>query len=66
MARTVEAFGGLDFVWNHAGHPGPAAFEDLDMAAYDAAMELNVRASVVITTAALPHLLGCGLIAASR
>jgi NAD(P)-dependent dehydrogenase (short-subunit alcohol dehydrogenase family) len=54
VARAVEAFGGLDFVWNHAGHPGPASFEDLDMARYDEAMELNVRSALVITTAAVP------------
>ena len=25
VADTAKAFGGLDFVWNHVGHPGPAA-----------------------------------------
>jgi len=24
---TVSRFKGLDFVWNHVGHPGPAAVE---------------------------------------
>ncbi|HYZ41639.1 MAG TPA: SDR family NAD(P)-dependent oxidoreductase, partial [Stellaceae bacterium] len=24
VRRTATAFGGLDFVWNHVGHPGPA------------------------------------------
>ncbi len=28
--RTVRELGGLDFVWNHVGHPGPAAIEGLD------------------------------------
>jgi NAD(P)-dependent dehydrogenase (short-subunit alcohol dehydrogenase family) len=25
---TVRAYGGLDFVWNHVGHPGPPARRD--------------------------------------
>ena len=25
--ETADAFGGLDFVWNHVGHPGPAAWK---------------------------------------
>src|SRR6201984_124204 len=32
VRRTANAFGGLDFVWNHVGHPGPAAIEGIDMA----------------------------------
>src|SRR5881296_3416475 len=27
---TVSRFKGLDFVWNHVGHPGPAAVEGFD------------------------------------
>ena len=26
---TVSRFKGLDFVWNHVGHPGPAAVEGI-------------------------------------
>ena len=54
--RTAAQFGSLDYVWNHAGNPGPAAFEDLDMALYALAMDLNVRAAVVVAGAAIPHL----------
>jgi NAD(P)-dependent dehydrogenase (short-subunit alcohol dehydrogenase family) len=31
VRETANHFNGLDFVWNHVGHPGPAAVEDLDM-----------------------------------
>ncbi len=55
-ARTAEAFGALDFVWNHAGHPGPARFEDMPMDAFDETMELNVRSAVLVTMAAIPLL----------
>src|SRR6201995_2338883 len=53
---TVERFGGLDFVWNHAGHPGPAAVEDLDFAKFDLAMNLNLRSVFVTTSTAIPYL----------
>jgi NAD(P)-dependent dehydrogenase (short-subunit alcohol dehydrogenase family) len=56
VETSAESFGGLDFVWNHAGNPGPAAFEDVDMKAYDLALALNVRTPTVITAAAIPHL----------
>src|SRR5262249_56850174 len=54
VKRTANAFGGLDFVWNHAGHPGPAAIEGLDMADFELAMDLNLRSVMVTTEAALP------------
>ena len=54
--ETGDAFGGLDFVWNHVGHPGPAAVEGVDWAAYEAAMDLNVRSVIVTTEAAIPRL----------
>lgn len=60
VETTASAFGGLDFVWNHCGHPGPAAVEDIDMADYELAMDLNVRSSLVITSAAIPHLRKAG------
>jgi NAD(P)-dependent dehydrogenase (short-subunit alcohol dehydrogenase family) len=56
VAETAKHFGGLDFVWNHVGHPGPAAIEGLDMADYDLAMNLNLRSVLVTTEAALPEL----------
>src|SRR6267378_1931052 len=27
VRHTANHFGGVDFVWNHVGHPGPAAIE---------------------------------------
>ncbi|HVB66894.1 MAG TPA: SDR family oxidoreductase [Acetobacteraceae bacterium] len=53
---TVREWGGLDFVWNHVGHPGPAAIEGLDFADFELAMDLNVRTVLVTTIAALPEL----------
>jgi NAD(P)-dependent dehydrogenase (short-subunit alcohol dehydrogenase family) len=54
--ETVKAFGGLDFAWMHAGHPGPASIEDVDMNLWDIAVDLNLRTALVTTAAALPEI----------
>jgi NAD(P)-dependent dehydrogenase (short-subunit alcohol dehydrogenase family) len=56
VARTASAFGGLDFVWNHVGHPGPAAVEGIDMKEFELAVDLNLRTVLVTTEAAIPQL----------
>jgi NAD(P)-dependent dehydrogenase (short-subunit alcohol dehydrogenase family) len=53
---TVARFKGLDFVWNHVGHPGPAAVEGIDMNAFDLAVELNLRTILITTDAAIPEM----------
>ncbi len=54
VRRTANEFGGLDFVWNHVGHPGPAAIEGIDWKDFELAMDLNVRTVLVTTEAAIP------------
>ena len=56
VRQTANAFGGLDFVWNHVGHPGPAAIEGIDMADFDLAINLNLRTVLVTTEAAIPEM----------
>lgn len=56
VEETVSAFGGLDFVWNHAGSPGPAAIEDIEMQLFDHAIDLNLRSPLIVTSAAIPHI----------
>lgn len=56
VRRTAREFGGLDFVWNHVGHPGPASIEGLDWRDYELAMDLNLRTVLVTTEAAIPEL----------
>lgn len=56
VKETAKSFGGLDFVWNHVGHPGPAAVEDLDMKDFDLAVTLNLRSVVITTEAAIPEM----------
>ena len=56
VKETARVFGGLDFVWNHVGHPGPAAVEGIDMRDFELAITLNLRTVLVTTEAALPEL----------
>jgi NAD(P)-dependent dehydrogenase (short-subunit alcohol dehydrogenase family) len=56
VRRTVREWGGLDFVWNHVGHPGPASVEGIDWKDYELAMDLNLRTVLVTTEAAIPEL----------
>jgi 3-oxoacyl-[acyl-carrier protein] reductase len=54
--EAVSLMGGLDILVNSAaiGHNGLIA--DLDLAAYQALMDVNVRAPVLFAKAAIPHL----------
>jgi NAD(P)-dependent dehydrogenase (short-subunit alcohol dehydrogenase family) len=54
VRETIEAFGGLDILWNNVGHPGPGRVEGILMDDYDMAMALNVRSGLVTTTEAIP------------
>src|SRR5262245_26962884 len=54
--ETVSRFKGLDFVWNHVGHPGPAAVEGIDLAGFELAVNLNLRTVLITTEAAIPEL----------
>src|SRR3954462_11927262 len=56
VAKTLEAFGGLDIlVWNHGGPPpGPATAVTPD--AVEQALELILQPLVRLVQAALPHL----------
>src|ERR1700688_4301025 len=56
VRRTANAFGGLDFVWDHVGHPGPASIEGIDMADFESAIDLNLRTVLVTTEAAIPEI----------
>lgn len=56
VADTLAAFGGLDFVWNHLGHPGPGRVEGLAQADFDLAVDLNLRSVIVTTEEAIPAL----------
>ncbi len=56
MQETKNAFGGLDFVWNHVGHPGPASVEGVNWEDFQLAMDLNLRSVIVTTETAIPEM----------
>lgn len=57
---AAKAFGRLDFVWNHLGHPGPGAVEGIDEDLLALAIDLNLRSVIATTEAAIPHLRATG------
>jgi len=57
MQSAVDAFGGLDILWNNAGHGGtPTGVEDLDLEGYDTTMNLLLKQVFAGTKFAVPHM----------
>ncbi|MDP1692001.1 MAG: SDR family NAD(P)-dependent oxidoreductase [Burkholderiaceae bacterium] len=56
----AKTLGGLDLLWNHAGTPGPAEVEGIDLDQYDKAMALNVRSGFLSTGAAVKYMREAG------
>jgi NAD(P)-dependent dehydrogenase (short-subunit alcohol dehydrogenase family) len=56
VAKTVDKFSQLDFVWNHLGHPGPGKVEGMSQADFDIAVDLNLRSVIATTEAAIPEI----------
>lgn len=54
--QAVGALGGADILWAHAGMPGPASVENLDMAAYDKAIALNITSAALGAGQVAPHM----------
>jgi NAD(P)-dependent dehydrogenase (short-subunit alcohol dehydrogenase family) len=53
---AVAGLGGADILWAHAGMPGPASVENLDLAAYEKAIMLNVTAAALGAGQVAPHM----------
>ncbi|MEO8297787.1 MAG: glucose 1-dehydrogenase [Burkholderiales bacterium] len=53
---SANLMGGIDVLWAHAGMPGPQGIEKLDMKAYQHALDLNVRSTVVSTSEVVPYM----------
>ena len=54
--RLLRAICGIDVMWAHAGTPGPAAVEGLDVAEYEKAMALNVTSAVFAAGEVVQHM----------
>jgi NAD(P)-dependent dehydrogenase (short-subunit alcohol dehydrogenase family) len=53
---AAEALGGIDILWAHAGTPGPAAVEGIDLPAYNLSIMLNVTSAVLAAGEAVKHM----------
>jgi len=62
VEKTVEALGGLDVLVNNAGILRMGDVKDLSLEDIDAMLNVNVRAPIVATRAAIPHLSAGGRI----
>ena len=56
VAAAVAAFGGLDLLVVNSGGPPPGRFEDLDEAAWQAAIDGTLWSAIRLLGAALPYL----------
>lgn len=56
IAESAAWLGGLDAIWAHAGIPGPATFEGMELADYRLAIDLNVTSAVICAGEAAPHI----------
>lgn len=57
VSRTVERFGGLDVLVNAAGHIASGTIENTPLAAWDAMMNVNLRAIFNLMQQAVPSLI---------
>ena len=60
VAKTVEAFGGIDVVVNNASAIDLSPTPDLAMKKYDLMQDINCRGSFLLAKTALPHLEASG------
>ena len=54
--EAAARLGGIDVMWAHAGIPGPAGIEDLDLPTYDRAMALNVDSAALAAGEVIKHM----------
>jgi NAD(P)-dependent dehydrogenase (short-subunit alcohol dehydrogenase family) len=57
VAKTVERFGGIDVLVNSAGHISSGTIENTSLSAWDAMLEINLRAPFVLMQKALPSII---------
>jgi 3-oxoacyl-[acyl-carrier protein] reductase len=62
VEKSVEALGGLDILVNNAGILRMGDIKDISLKDIDATLNVNIRAPIVATKAAIPHLKAGGRI----
>jgi len=56
IKKTVDVYGGIDYLINNAGIAQSKAFEEISMAEYDLIMNTNARAPFLMCKTSLPYL----------
>src|SRR5262249_41132262 len=59
-AAAIDAFGGIDVVFANAGIPGEGSAHDIDIAAWDRVIRINLTGVFLTVRAALPSMMARG------
>jgi NAD(P)-dependent dehydrogenase (short-subunit alcohol dehydrogenase family) len=57
VSKTIEHFGGIDVLVNAAGHISSGTIENTSLQAWDAMLDINLRAAFILMQQALPTLI---------
>jgi NAD(P)-dependent dehydrogenase (short-subunit alcohol dehydrogenase family) len=60
VAKTAERFGGIDVLVNAAGHISTGSIQNTSLKAWDAMLEINLRAPFLLMQTALPTIIERG------
>lgn len=53
---AADSLGGIDVLWAHAGIPGPGGIENLDVAEYQLALNLNLQSATLAAGEVIGHM----------
>lgn len=56
FTEATAWLGGVDVLWSHAGMPAPSGFEDLDLARYQLAAQVNVTQATLLASLAVAEM----------
>lgn len=56
LNQAAAELGGIDVLWAHAGVPGPAGIEQVDMKAFHKSMAINIDSAVIGAGEAVGHM----------
>jgi len=56
LNQAAADLGGLDILWAHAGVPGPAGIEQVDMRSFHKSMAINIDSAVIGAGEAVAHM----------
>ncbi|MGA2462981.1 MAG: SDR family oxidoreductase [Thermodesulfobacteriota bacterium] len=57
---TVEVYGKINILWNHAGMPGPGIIEETEEVDFDKSMAVNIKGGFFATKFVISHMKSAG------